>query len=629
MSANKYEIGIFYFSDWNPELSPYMIQATEATYGRSNDWFGGIRDMLTHPGLWGYGPIADREPLLGWYDDSQQSILDQHILQAASRGIDHFAFYYYWKDDGGGERPGQNINNFATSQYRDLLKYYICFVADGQWPESDWYNLIVPKLISHIKNSCYKRTPDGRPVISFYGDMTSRLGGTDKGVRNALEYLREQCRNNGLGNPLLVYNAYENLSTYIDSQGYDGFLPLNLAGIGLSEYVPGDYSSYLDEWVYFVSMYDNYMFIPGALQGFDTRPWKRTGYAYADADVYSYKNANPIKFRDMLQAVKNYLDAHPSSMNMATLYAWNELGEGGVIEPTTLYGYGNINAIQEVFNLDNSPYKEKVQQLGLTDIAPDLRVEIMPDNYAVQDGQSFNIKVRTKNYYSTSISSGTISLDAGGWTIASSLNTGLEDLAPGAVISSEFQVITGEGTPWTKKTLTVKVSYTIDGQSFNQSVSTFVVKIKPEKLKNYNMENDTNSDGIADGWMKEGSPVLSLSAKRESYQKSQKIVGTGYGNGIKQEWISIDPSKQYVIQFWAKVDLGVLSILEGECTSDYQWLGYNARLDVSTSDNGGQWRFYTFTFTPESNAAYASIRALTWSDSSTIAYVDCISLREK
>ncbi len=629
MGADNYDIGIFYFSDWNPELSPYMIEATEATYGRSNDWFGGIKDMLTQPGLWGYGPIADREPLLGWYDDRQQSVLDQHILQAASRGIDHFAFYYYWKDLGGGERPGQNINNFAKSQYKELMKYYICFVADGVWPESDWYNLIVPKFISHISNSCYKRTRDGRPIICFYGDLKSRLGGTNQGVKNALQYLRTQCQNNGLGNPLLLVNAYENLSTYISAQGFDGFLPLNLAGIGLSEYVPGDYLSYRDAWTYFVSMYENYVFIPGALQGFDPRPWKRTGYAYSDADVYVYKDPNPIKFREMLQTVKNYLDTHPSSMNMATLYAWNELGEGGVIEPTTLFGYGNLNAIQEVFNLDNSAYKAKVQQLGLADIAPDLRVEAMPDIYAVQEGQTFKVKVRTKNYHSASITSGTIFLNTGGWTIASSTNTSLSGLAPGAVRNTEFTVVTGSGSPWTKKTLTVNVNYTVNGQNLNQSISTFVIKIKPEKLQNYNMENDFNSDGIADGWYKEGTPVLTLTTTRESYQRSQRIMGAGYGNGIRQEWISIDPGKQYVVQFWAKVDSGVLAIVDGECTSDYQWLGYNTVFEIRASDNGGQWRFYTYTFTPKPNAAYTSIRALTWTTSSTTAYVDCISLREK
>jgi len=471
-AAGSYDIGVYYFSDWNPELSPYMLERSLDLYGR-NDWFGGIKDMLTRPGPWGYGPIADREPLIGWYDDRQQAVLDQHILQAASRGIDHFAFYYYWDWNGGEERPGQNINNFATSPYKDLMEYYIYFVADGIWPESDWYNFIVPTFIDHMKSPSYKKTSDGRPVIGFFGDLISRLGGTNAGVKNAMDYLRDQCLSNGLGDPWILYDGYSNLSNYI-TQGYDGFLPLNLAGIGLTDYVPGDYTAYSNAWNNFVSIYNGYTMMPGAISGFDPRPWRGTGYIDAPiAQVYT--NPDPGKFRNILQQVKTYLDGHPSARNMATLYAWNELGEGGVIEPTTLFGYGYVNAIQEMFGLSNASYKSKVQQLGLTDIAPDLRVEAYPDQYSLSPGQPFKIKVKSKNYYNTNITSGTISLNAGGWAITGSSNTSLGGLAPDAVKDSEFTVVAESGTAWTKFPITVNVSYIVNGVDHTQSVSTFVV----------------------------------------------------------------------------------------------------------------------------------------------------------
>jgi hypothetical protein len=160
---------------------------------------------------------------------------------------------------------------------------------------------------------------------------------------------------------------------------------------------------------------------------------------------------------------------------MATLYAWNELGEGGVIEPTTLFGYGYVNAIQDVFGLSNTAYKSKVQQLGLTDNAPDLRVEAYPDQYALSPGQPFKIKVKSKNYYNSNIASGNLSLNAGGWAITGSSNTSLGGLAPGAVKDSEFTVVAESGTAWTKFPITVNVIYTVNGVNRTQSVSTFVV----------------------------------------------------------------------------------------------------------------------------------------------------------
>jgi hypothetical protein len=83
---NQYEVGVFYFTNWNPELNPTAIKNYEEIYGRSNDHWGGVKDHLTQAGPWGDGPIPYREPLTGWYDDRQQSVVNQQILQVSSRG---------------------------------------------------------------------------------------------------------------------------------------------------------------------------------------------------------------------------------------------------------------------------------------------------------------------------------------------------------------------------------------------------------------------------------------------------------------------------------------------------------------------------------------------------------------
>ena len=64
-SKSDYDIGVFYFADWNPEFNPALIANNKAVYGRDNDWFAGMSDHLLKPGPWAYGPIPDREPLLG------------------------------------------------------------------------------------------------------------------------------------------------------------------------------------------------------------------------------------------------------------------------------------------------------------------------------------------------------------------------------------------------------------------------------------------------------------------------------------------------------------------------------------------------------------------------------------
>lgn len=482
-SKSDYDIGVFYFSNWNPDFFPGMMSNNKAVYGPDSDWFGGIREHLLNPGPWGYGPIADREPLLGWYDDRQQAVLDSHILQAASRGIDHFAFYYYWKEGGGGPRPGQNVDKFKTSPYRDLMSYYLYFVADGAYGINAWENSIVPKLIEYMKEPYYKRTAEGRPILGLYGDMEGRLGGTALSLKTELDFLRNKCIEAGLENPLLLYDGYRTLDAFI-AQGYDGFLPLNLAGIGLDDNkgTPEDYaSSYPDAWKDFVyadystrpeyQNYENYLFIPGALNAYDVRPWEAV--SGSPVDKYMYADPSPSKFGVELGNVKAYLDSHSRSMNMATFYAWNEWGEGGSIEPNTLFGYGYIDTMQEVFGLKNNNYKMTAEVDGLSDIAPDVRVSIEPEYAVVTEGQNVKLKVRIKNYSNMNVA-GTLSLNTNGWTLAASTGTNFA-LNVGESADAEYNITAGAGDYWIKHYFEVTVDY--GGNP--QSVSTFVVKAAP------------------------------------------------------------------------------------------------------------------------------------------------------
>ncbi|MGG1517074.1 carbohydrate binding domain-containing protein [Paenibacillus oryzisoli] len=731
-AAGPYEVGAFYFDNWNPQLNPSAISNYKKIYGSSANQWSGVTDMLTVPGLWGFGPLPNREPLQGWYDDRNQSVVDQQILQAASRGLDHFAFYYYWSEAGGGERPGQqSIYNFINSPYKDLMKFYMYFIADGQWPASDWNTYMVPKLVSMMQDPSYKKTPDGRPIVGFYGNFAARLGGATQ-WQTALQSLRTAAQNAGLPNPLLLDAAYRTLQPSITA-GMDGFLPLNLAGIGLDshQYVPEDYAtSYPPAWNDFVyatyppgsgyENYENYLLIPGGISGYDPRPWGK-GH-----DNYVYADPSPLKFRAQLTNIKNYLDSHPGSMNISTIYAWNENAEGGVIEPTTLHGFGNLNAIQEVFGLSNSAYKAKVSSLGLTDLDPNLRIEIAPEYDTVTDGQTVKIKGKVTNHYASSITSGSLTLNTGGWSIASSTGTNLTGLAANASQNFEFQVTVGAETKWIKHGLTATAAFVVGGTNQNISESTFVVKaekvngvIEPidqavfggdtfnliADLRNYSLTAQSGSYSIQapagwyvsgngestyslsaytggvhtnrktsktfqvtvpddtpagvytlriryatdggtsessttvrvgnylsngsfelnsndplkpDAWPTSGSMTLSLSTDAVDGTKSAKLVSTGYGANIHQEWFKPDPTKSYLVEAWVKVTSGKLRISEDEADASFGFLGTNAYVDAS----GSTWTKYSFKFKPRPNAANMSIRLTAWDTGTTTAYVD-------
>ena len=514
-TEQPYDIGIYYFSTWNATFAPYRIAATLRTYGRSGPgefgdgpWFGGVPDHLLVPGKWGYGPVADREPLIGWYNDMQQETLDTHILQAASRGIDYFSFYYYWRENGSTERPGQNIEFWKTSQYRNLMDFKIYFVADGQYGPTHWRNNIVPKLIEFMLDPNYKLSrevlcPDtgdvlvegGRPIVGFNGDIFGRLGGTQASSRENLQFFRDAAMAAGLKNPLLLNDGYRTLQRDID-RGFDGFMPLNLAGVGLdgSEYngIPGDFASvYPKAWMDFVRAdyspgsgnqnYDNFMHVPGGLNTFDARPWR--GIAMNNNPRYIYADPSPEKFKRHLENVKDYMELFPLSMNMAIFYAWNEWGEGGSIEPSTLFGYGYIDAMQEVFGLNNIDYKAMVAEKGLKDIAPDVRIRVEPRHSMAIEGDDMILEVKIMNYSNEPVS-GNLSMSQPAvntdgkaqtaWTQISSSGTSF-NLAPGELSEATFTVKVGAGAYWMRQNFDITASY----GSESNSVSTFVVKVPP------------------------------------------------------------------------------------------------------------------------------------------------------
>ena len=463
-AAVTYQPGVYYFSDWNPELDPRNTVNSQRLYFLGDNWYSGIRESLTEPDPLAYGPVPDREPLLGWYDDRQQSIMDQQILQAASRGLDHFAFYYYWNMYGGGqENPGQEaIHNFTQSSNKSLLHFYVSFVVTGNWPASDWNSLIVPQLVAFMQDSQYKKTPDGRPILSVIG-ADSLNGGS--GLSTALQQLRTAAQAKGLPNPFLVSTNNPNQNDI--NAGYDGFAPF-----------PGpDNSS--SSWQ---------MFGNGESQ-FNFRPWLAGG-GYCNGNIWATDESSiggvngvistprtPNTFRSNdLASAKNLLDTQANSLGIATFYAWSETGEGGMIQPSTYFGYGFLNAIQDVFGLSNAAYKTFIAAHSLSDLDPAVRLEFAPDTSWHVVGDTMTVAGSLKNNTSAAIS-GSVTLTApSGWNVTSSSGTGFTNLAVGASQAVSFTVTVGSGNLWDKNTFTITATY---GGSQTVSTTVFVVLANP------------------------------------------------------------------------------------------------------------------------------------------------------
>ncbi len=94
-NGEPYMLGAWYFPAWS-DWNDYQAVNAESLYGYRDPW-GGVREYaLGQDPLNIGGNYSSREPLLGFYDLTDQQVMNAHILQAASRGLSYFAFYADW-----------------------------------------------------------------------------------------------------------------------------------------------------------------------------------------------------------------------------------------------------------------------------------------------------------------------------------------------------------------------------------------------------------------------------------------------------------------------------------------------------------------------------------------------------
>jgi hypothetical protein len=345
-----YEIGAWYFTAWSRDNDDIQPRSTAAVYHRW-DWWGGIRDfVLDTKGFPEYSGATDlndyppdywltREPLLGFYDDmgpsdDAQSIMDAHILQAASHGLTYFAFYWYWypttdpiqgqsqTTEPGLDRP---LRLFLNSKYKDLMKFTLAPIMLGTDPNSNPVSptllkqYVIPKLLEYARDPSFLKDSTGRPILILfnqfgYGNPTptkqnhfyicndtcnakacrkeAKENSHDPdvvpyitnfcGYAKLLNFLRTQAIQRGLEDPALLY---------LSGQGYRDILyniypKLNGLGIRTDgaacfQLAPHRDETYEETAAQYVTGLDGELpsggsipvYIPCATTGFDARDW--------------------------------------------------------------------------------------------------------------------------------------------------------------------------------------------------------------------------------------------------------------------------------------------------------------------------------------------------------------------
>jgi hypothetical protein len=336
--TNGYQIGSYYFSGWshgqNDNLTPTLIK----------------------------GPLSAYQPLIGWYDDTQDQV-DRHIVQASAAGINFFAFDWYdtakspYATD---QTLNQGLDLYLTSKQRYRMNFCLTFIDQAPFlpKPKDWPGL-VDNWISYFKQPDYVRV-NGKPLFIVFSPehMRTDVFGSSAKVRQALDYLRKRAVQAHLpgvtiavGTTLVPHYNPGRIGQLL-SEGYDVTTGYNYHAMGNEQYrKPVPYSNLVQEnqqmWDR-VARNINLPYIPVITSGWDQR------FSYREqstAIIYAGRTAK--EFGCYAASARSWIDANAKRTvkeRVVMVFAWNEIGEGGAIIPTKAYGYSFTDALRKAFS---------------------------------------------------------------------------------------------------------------------------------------------------------------------------------------------------------------------------------------------------------------------------------------
>lgn len=300
---------------------------------------------------------------LGFYNLLMPGVMERQVEIAKTYGIYGFCFYYYWFN--GKKALEKPLEYFLNSK---IDFHFHFFWANETW-SSRWqggnkeiileqkydiekFEQFFYDILPYFKDNRYEKI-DNKPILMIYHpeDM-----GKDMFVRfvDTINNLAVKHGFNG------IYTT-----TVFDFEKDKHFLQdyhLN----GLTEFFPAHLQKKLESHMadtisaeMKVNVYNLHKFIKEKGYIFDTDydlykcccpNWDNSARKlYTEADLYSLEDGD---FRDWLHGNIKWTQKNNTHNKQYTyVNAWNEWGEGAVLEPTTRYGYKDLQTVKDVLEM--------------------------------------------------------------------------------------------------------------------------------------------------------------------------------------------------------------------------------------------------------------------------------------
>lgn len=297
-----------------------------------------------------------RKPLLGWYPEGDDRVMEQQLNWMHSHGVDFVAFDWYW--NGKGPMLDQAVAAYTRVHTAKPGFAFMWANGDGGVRSEAEFDAMIRYVLDNYARRPEYLTVAGRPVI--FVQLGRALDDKARSFGSSAQALiaRAQRAAEDDGLPGLFFVA----GTAADAE----FATSKAKSIGYAAYFSYNYHSgpgnrigddvrfshtydelddgYRAQWKWFMANSDLPYIVP-MTSGWDKAPWGGSHDPAHDGSV-----STPREFKAHIEAARQLIDANPAkTLRMGIVCCWNEYGEGSIVEPTKGDGFAYLNAIQAVF----------------------------------------------------------------------------------------------------------------------------------------------------------------------------------------------------------------------------------------------------------------------------------------
>lgn len=301
---------------------------------------------------------------LGFYNLLMPGVMERQVEMAKAYGIYGFCFYYYWFS---GKKVLEKPIEYWLAHKEIDFHYHFCWANENWsklWDGGDKEIIFEQKLqkddakkffndiLPYFEDERYEKI-DNKPILLIY-----RPGLFN---RDALRLFMDQL------NELAIAHGFNGIH-YLSTNAFEFERPLELGFKGLVEFPPHGAEDFCEEIRDVDRLIPSTDFVISDMSRFfaekhyiDSKPYPifRTCFpswdnsprkAWSDGRCFMINDDN---FKTWLSDIIAWTKAnHAANEQYVFINAWNEWGEGAILEPTLRYGYKYLDIVKQC--LENS-----------------------------------------------------------------------------------------------------------------------------------------------------------------------------------------------------------------------------------------------------------------------------------